>query len=439
MMMLALALTTALLVAMLCTLAPGFHALRRGLSPVIRQGGPVYAHPARRLTGGLVVAQIALSIVVLIAGALLGRTVTHLLAVDAGVTPAHVLTMKLMLGERTLLQPGDRRAFVERLLDEVRALPGVRFVGLGSNLPPRTSQVEMAIRVVEDGGRDETQMMGLVAVRGDHFEALGTHTVAGRMFQVGDFGRPAPSVVISRSTAEHLFRGREAVGQVMPSSLPGNQSTRARVVGVVEDVRYKGLASPSSGAVYVAWDDLPVGAVYLVVRTTDAPLALAPSVQTIVRRLDPTRPIAEVRSLEDVMRSSIADRRLHAMLAVSLSLVAFAVAVLGLVAAMSRAVTDRRRELAVRVALGATPIHTLQLVMGHATRMALAGMAIGVPLALLAGRALTARLFGVTPYDPLTYVIVPVAASLIALLACLGPAARAVSTDPSALLRNTDC
>jgi putative ABC transport system permease protein len=433
---LALALTIAVFVAMLCTLAPGLHTARRGLNPVIRQGGSGQSHAGRRLSGVLVVAQIALSIVVLTAGALLGRTVTRLLAVDAGITPAHVLTMKLALGERTILQAGERRAFVQQLLDAVHALPGVQSVGLGSNLPPRTSQVEMAIQVIEDGGRDETRMLGLVAVRGDYFEALGTHVVAGRMLESSDFSGVTSSVVISRSTAEHLFRGRDAVGQPMPSNLPGDQGKRGRVVGVVEDIRYKGLAAPMSGAVYVPWDNLPLSTVHLVVRTTDTPLAFAAAVQSVVHQLDPGIPIADVRSLDDALRSSIADRRLHAVLAISFSLLGFAVAVVGLVAVMSRTVVHRRREFAIRAALGATPTNIIRLVMGDATRLAIPGLITGVALALIAARGLAARLFGVTPYDPVTYIVVATVAGVVALLSCLGPATRAVSADPSALLRS---
>ncbi len=432
---LALSLTSAVLVAVLCTLAPGLHTVRRGLNPVIRQGGPGHSHAGRRLSGILVVAQIALSIVVLIAGALLGRTVTSLLAVDAGITPAHVLTMKLALGERTILQAGERRVFVQQLLDAVRALPGVQSVGLGSNLPPRTSQVEMAIRVVEDSGRDETRMLGLVAIRGDYFDALGTRIVAGRMLESSDFSGVTSSVVISRSTAEHLFRGRDAVGQAMPTNLPGDQGKRGRVVGVVEDIRYKGLAAPMSGAVYVPWDNLPLSTVHLVVRTANAPLALAGAVQSVARRLDSGIPIADVRSLDDALRSSIADRRLHAALAITFSLLGFAVAVLGLVAAMSRTVAHRRREFAIRTALGATPTNIIRLVMGDATRLAIPGLIIGIALALIAARGLAARLFGVTPYDPMTYTVVATVAGIVALLSCLGPATRAVSADPSTLLR----
>ena len=433
---LALSLTSAVLVAVLCTLAPGLHTIRRGLSPVVRQGGAGHSRAGRRLSGILVVAQIALSIVVLVAGALLGRTVTRLLAVDAGITPANVLTMKLALGERTILQAGERRAFVQQLLDAVRALPGVQSAGLGSNLPPRTSQVEMAIQVVEDSGRDETRMLGLVAVRGDYFEALGTHIVAGRMLEASDFSGLASSVVISRSTADHLFRDRDAVGQPMPSNLPGDQGKRGRVVGVVEDIRYKGLAAPMSGALYVPWDNLPLSTVHLVVRTANAPLALAAAVQSIVRRLDPGIPIADVRSLDETLRSSIADRRLHAVLAISFSLLGFAVAVIGLVAAMSRTVAHRRREFAIRAALGATPTNIIRLVMGDATRLAIPGLIIGIALALIAGQGLAARLFGVTPYDPMTYTVVATVAGLVALLSCLGPATRALSADPSTLLRS---
>jgi ABC-type antimicrobial peptide transport system permease subunit len=156
----------------------------------------------------------------------------------------------------------------------------------------------------------------------------------------------------------------------------------------------------------------------------------------VVHQLDPGQPIAEVRSLEDVVRSSIADRRLHASLVSSFAVLGFAVAITGLVAALSRAVISRRQELAVRCALGATPRDTVGLVMRSAAWLVLPGVAIGVVLAIAVARGLAAQFFGVSAYDPPTYLAVAAATSATALLAAIVPARRAASVDPAVLLRS---
>jgi predicted permease len=431
---LAISLLVGLTVALLFTIGPSLYPLKRGISPLLSQSGR-HATGVRRQTGAvLVMVQLSLSVVILITSVLLARTVSRLLAVDMGINPDHSLTMKLMLGERSVLKPGERRAFVDHLLEELRTLPGVQSVGLGSSLPPQTSQVQMSIRVV-DNGRDETQMMGLVAARGDLLGALGTRRLGGRGFEPNDVDSERAPVVVSRSVARHLFRDRDPIGQPMPSRLPGNGTQWAYVVGVVDDVRYTGLAAPLAGAIYVPWDRLPLGSMYLVVRSTTEPLALASAVRATIARLDPAQPIAEIRSLGDTVRSSVADRRLHAFVASAFAVLALVVALVGLVAAVSRRVQDRRRELAIRTALGSTRTGIVRLVMTSAARLALCGVGIGLLLALVAAKTLAARLFGVSAYDPVTYAAVGLATAVAAMLACAVPAYRASMVDPGTLLR----
>ncbi len=431
---LAMALIVGLAVALLFTIAPSLYSVKRGISPLLSQRGR-HTTGVRRQTGAiLVMVQLSLSVVVLITSVLLARTVNRLLAVDMGINPEHGLTMKLMLGERSLLKPGERRVFVDHLLEEIRTLPGVQSVGLGSSLPPQTSQVQMAIRIV-DNGRDETQMMGLVAARGDLLGALGTRRLGGRGFEANDVDREPVPVIISRSVARHFFRDRDPIGQPMPSRLPGNSTRKASVVGVVEDVRYTGLAAPLAGAVYVPWDRLPLGSMYLVIRSTTEPLALAPAVRAAIARLDPAQPIAEIRSLGDTVRSSVADRRLHAFVASAFAALALVVALVGLVATVTRRVQDGRRELAIRAALGSTRTGIVRLVMTSALRLALCGVGSGLLVSLVAAKTLAARLFGVSPYDPVTYAAVGLATAVAATLACAFPACRASAVDPGTLLR----
>jgi putative ABC transport system permease protein len=205
---------------------------------------------------------------------------------------------------------------------------------------------------------------------------------------------------------------------------------------VIDEVRYSGLIDKAAGAIYVPWERLPLGVVYLVVRTSGDPSALAPAIRSTILAFDPEQPIANIRTLDTVITSSIADRRLHAFLASSFAALAFGVAVLGLVATLGRAVVQRRHELAVRAALGATPRQAVGLMMRHAAALTCSGVTVGILLGLLATRAVQSYLFGVTPTDVTAYALVGTATIGAALLACLIPAYRASLVDPATLLRS---
>ena len=236
-------------VAVLCTVAPAWLTLRRGVAPLVRSSAGT---PRRggRLQAALASAQLALAIVLVVTAALLTRTIVNILDIPTGVRVDGALTARVMLGDRTLLSTGESRAFADRLLGELERLPGVQRAAFASSLPPATSIVQMAIRVVE-GGRDETQMMALVAATPSWSEAVGVRLVDGRFLRASDGAGEHPGVVVSRSTARHLFRDRQAVGLSLPYPIPGTGGRRATVVGVVEDVRYAGLVAPLQGAVYV--------------------------------------------------------------------------------------------------------------------------------------------------------------------------------------------
>jgi putative ABC transport system permease protein len=424
----------ATVVALLCTLGPGIHVLRRGVSPIVRQTGAAGLHSGRRMASSLAVAQIALSIVVLIGAVLLGRSIFRLLRVDVGVDTSHAVTMKLMLADATLLKPGERQAFVQQLLERVQALPGVQHVALGSNLPPSTSQVDIGIRLVGDG-RDEMKIMNYVSATPDFARALGMRLLAGRFLEPADATGGQLVAVITPSVARHLFGERDPVGREVVARIPADGGRRARVVGVVDEVRYSGLTERPEGAIYIPWQRLPLGVVYLVVRTAGDPLAAVPAIRGAIADIDVGQPVAAVRSLEDTIAGSLAGRRFHAFVASGFAVLACGVALLGLVATLGRMVAQRRHELAVRSALGATPRQAVGLIMTDAVRLTIGGVLAGTALALMASRTLQTYLFEVSSSDPAAYMLVAAATIAAALLACLIPAYRAASVDPATLLR----
>jgi predicted permease len=421
------------LVGILCTAAPAWLTLRRGVAPLVRSHAGT---PGRggRLQAALASAQLALAIVLVVTAALLTRTIVNILDIPTGAQVDGALTARVMLGERTLLSSGESRAFADRLLGELERLPGVQRAAFASSLPPATSIVQMAIRVV-DGGRDETQMMALVAATPAWSEAVGVRLLDGRFLRASDGVGEHPGVVVSRSTARHLFGDHRAVGQSLPTAIPGTGGRRPTVVGVVEDVRYAGLVAPLQGAVYVPWNTLPFGMVRLVVRTDGDPRSLAAPVAALTRRLDPTRPVEDVRPLGDVVADSVAGQRTNAIVATALGVTSLAVALVGLLATLSRVVMARRHEFAVRLAVGATGAGLASLVLRQAGVVIAAGLFAGVPLAWAASRGLASFLYGVSATDVHTYASVAGATSAAAMLSCAWPAWRALSVSPLELLR----
>jgi hypothetical protein len=386
------------------------------------------------LQSALAGTQLALSIVLVVTGVLLTRTMVNILDVPTGVRVDEVLTARMMLGERTLLSAGEGRAFSDRLLGEIERLPGVEHAAFASSLPPATSVIQMGIRVVE-GGRDETQMMALVAATTAWADAAGVRVVDGRFLNPDDAHPESPGVVVSRSTARHLFGSRPAVGLSMPTPIPGSHGHKARVVGVVDDVRYLGLLASPGGAVYVPWEALPFGVVRLVVRTNGDPLSLVSPIRAIARRLDPSRPIEDVQPLRGVVAASVSDHRMYALVANSLGSTSFAVALVGLLATLARMVTVRRHEFAVRIAVGATSARVAALVLRQAATVIAGGLVAGIPLAWAAARGVSAYLYGVSATGLDTYVVVAATSSAAGLIVCALPAWRALSLSPAELLR----
>jgi putative ABC transport system permease protein len=422
----------ALAVACLSMAGSCWVTLRRDTAPLLRHSEG--SGRGSRVYDALASVQLALAVVLVVIAVLLTRTMVNVLDVPTGVRTDGALTGRLMLGERTLVAGPEGRAAVDRLVREVERLPGVRRAGLASGMPPDTSLAQMAIRVI-DGSRDETRMMALVAATPTWADAVGLRVVDGRFLADEDAAPEHPGVVVSRSAARHLFGDRAAVGLSLPTAIPGTGGHRARVVGVVDDVRYAGLLSPPSAAIYVAWPALPFSAVRLIVRAAGDARLLAEPVAATIRRLEPGRPIEQVRPLQDVVVASASAQRTYALIAAALATTAFGVALAGLVATVSRGVTLRRRELAVRLTLGATPAGLAGLVLRQAGMMIGAGLLIGLPLAWSAASGVSSFLRGISATDVETYAAVVGALITIALATCAWPIWRAVSLRPIDMLR----
>jgi predicted permease len=423
---------TVFLVALLCGAAPALYAARKDFTGALRGGGAGEPR-VRRALALLVVGQIAVSIVLLTSAALLARTVERLLAEDSGFEPDRVLVVKLPLGTRTGAVEGS--AFVRDMLDRVRAEPGVLQAGIGSSLPPAGLPFQIYVRVLS-GARDEGRSLSVVSATPGFLEALGARVSGGRAF-LGADDRAEPSVVLLSESAARFASGEDLVDRELPMRLPpiATFAGRPRVIGVVGDMKYAGLDQPADATVYLPWSARPAETAYLAVRTAGDPLATAPAVRRILRELDPGLPVPQIRSLADEMALSIAGRRLRVVPALGFAGVALGVALTGIFALLSRAAAERRRELAIRIALGASRSRILGLMLGMAGALTCAGLGAGLAGTVVVTRGLRSLLFGVGPHDPLTFVAVALFVAAASLLAAWLPARRAAKVEPLALLR----
>jgi putative ABC transport system permease protein len=426
-----------LFVALACGLAPALAAARSDVAIALRRESGTTTGGSHRVRAPLVVAQIALTVLLLTGAGLFARTVWSLWTTDIGAERDHVLTARLALTETTRFDATSRGQLVDDLLRRVRALPGVEAAGIGSDLPPRVNQLEMTIRFVDDSGRDDSHGMNLVAVTPGYFRALGVRMIRGRDFDDVDAAGEVPVAVMSQML-EHEFASRhDLLGTRLTIQVPavGGKRVRPTLVGVVSDVRFVGLERPTEANIYIPWRQLPTGVSYLVIRTQHDPAALEAAVLATVHELDPTLPPPIVRPLGEEVSLAMAGRTLRLQLVTALALVALAVSIVGLTSALARSVAERQREIAVRLAIGATPADAAGLVVSHGARLIAVGVVVGVGLAIALGRVTSSLLFGVSAYDPLTYALVSAGVLALGLAACYLPARRAATVDPIELLR----
>jgi predicted permease len=422
-------------VCLVCGAVPALHAARTRVSPFLR-GASAPGAQAWRMRAALVVAQIALSCVLLIGAGLLTRTVSALMRADHGFQPSGAIEAKVVLSDTILFDGPQRAAFVPGLLERVRALPGVLHAGFGSNLPPQPPLITMSIRLVRQKF-DETRMLKVGTATPGYLRALGARFVAGRDFEDSDAQPGTAVVILSESVARFYFPGEDAVGRTitrMPAMF--GMTGEPRVIGVVSDIKYDGLDSPASSAVYIPWSSRPLGRGYLLVRTAGNPLALAPAIRAAATAIDPAVPVPELQSLEDAMARSISARRFRALPAVGFGLLALAVALVGVFATMTTLVAERRRDLAVRAALGASPSRLARMIVGRGLALTALGVVLGLSLGGAAARSLASLVYGVSPYDAVTFTGTGAAVVLGALLMTYVAALRVRAVDPLTILKD---
>jgi predicted permease len=435
---LAFTLLVSLATGVLFGVAPALRSARSVTHDSLKEGGRsgTAGAASQRLRRALVIAEVALSLILLVGAGLLLKSFARLLDVDPGFRPAGVLTMRLSLPEERYSKREQIRNFYRNVLDRVTRIPGVQSAGAISTLPLQgnnSGTVTVDSRVVS--GTEASPEADRRDVLPGFFQAMGVDLLRGRRFDERDNETAAPVAIIDETMVQTYWPREDPIGQRL--KLGGRQSSLPwmRIVGVVKHVRYRTLEAQSRVEVYFPHAQRPYPDLALVVKTAGDPFALAPAVEREVLTVDPDQPVYKVATMAQLMSDSIARRRLSMLLLAVFAAAALLLAAVGIYGIISYSVAQRRHEMGIRMALGASRFDLLRLVLGQSLWTTLAGVVIGLAGAGFLTRFMSSLLFSVRAADPATFLLVAGGLIVIALLASYIPARRATSVDPMHALR----
>jgi putative ABC transport system permease protein len=423
------------LTALLFGLAPAVRAARLDVNRTLRAGASPSASRAQvRLRGALMVAEVALTLVLLIGAGLMVRSFAALQQVRPGFDPSGVLTFRMSMPAAKYGRPDVRGEFVRRVQDELRRLPGVAYVGTTSQLPLTGSGSLSPFAYDEATARNwESATADGRAASPDYFRAMGTRLLSGRFFDEHDRGQNV--IIIDETLAARAWPGQPAVGKRLQVQPTGSPNALAEVIGVVEHVRGQDLARDVRPQIYRPM--LAPGPLqpFVTIRATVAPASLVAQVRDTMTRLDPEVPLDRVMPMTAYVGDALAQARLTLLLMTGFGIVALIMAAVGIYGVISYSVSQRTKEIGIRMALGQEAWQIRNLVLGQGLRLIAASLALGLIASLGLSRLMAGLLYGINPSDPLTFGSMAIFMLTVALLGCYVPARRATSVNPLSALK----
>ena len=391
---------------------------------------------SHRLRGALIVSQVAVAFTLLIGAGLMIRSIVALQRVDPGFDPEHVLTATIDLNWSKYTTPAQWRGFFDRLATDLAAEPGVVESSPALRFPlDGTGQNNFSFAIE---GRplapDDPPLQGdFVAVGAGYFRTLGIPVVRGRTFTLADAPDAPQVAVISQKAARTFWPDADPIGRRVSAN---GGRTWATIIGIVGDVRQYGLDQEPTAQLYRPYSQNPVRESTFLIRTTGDPRVLGRRLQALVRAIDPQQPVANIRTLHDLRGDSLAPSRLTTTLLAIFAALALIITATGLAGVIAYTVSQRTREIGIRMALGAAQRGVLGLILRQGLVLVIIGLVLGIGGALAVSRVMEGLLFGVGASDPLTFVAVAVVLLAVATVACLVPARRATTIDPLVALRS---
>jgi putative ABC transport system permease protein len=437
----ALAFTAAitLLTGVIFGLIPALQASKPNLNETMKDAGRGSTEGGRRqlVRSALVVLEVASALALLVGAGLLIKSFWRLQSVDPGFNPDNALTVSVSLPRSKFPEENQRVAFFQQLLEKVGALPGARAVGATNPLPLVGDTV---LGFVIQGRPPLPAGAGpstnFYAVSADYFKAMGIPLRRGRLFTERD-AKDAPHVaIINETMAKKIFPDEDPIGKRITFDGGDSNPDWYEIVGIVGDVKQYGLDQATTLQTYEPYTQQTSSSMTLVARTTGDPSNLTAAIRNAVLQIDKEQPIANIRTLDQILSTSIAQQRFSMLLLGVFAAVAMLLAAVGIYGVLSYSVTQRTHEVGIRMALGAGRRDVLRLVIGHGMLLTLIGVAAGLVAAFALTRLMSTLLFGVSPTDLATFGLIALLLVTVALLACWIPARRATKVDPMVALRN---
>ena len=413
---------------------PGLASGNPELTEALKEGGRGSTEGRRRnrLRSLLVIGEVALALVLLTSAGLLMKSFARLQNVNPGFNPGNVLTAEISLPK---LKYGGNDAivqFTDELHRRIAALPGVQFTAFTAILPlsGTNSDSSFAIEGHPSGPNDPSPDEEYREVSPDYFRAIETPLLQGRFFTPADNAAAPSVIIINQAFAKKFWPNESAVGKRITFGNPKKDPKWVTIVGIVGNIRHLGLDLDPKPEMYVPWAQDPYSTAILVVRSAQEPRNLVSAIRREVQAIDSAQPIANIRTFDNVISDSVAPRRLSVVLLGVFAGVAVLLAAVGIYGVMSFLVVQRTHEIGVRMALGAQRSDVLKLIIGRASKLVVAGSAIGLVMALFSTRALRALLYSVSVFDAPTFMLVTFSLAFVALAASYFPALRATRADP---------
>jgi putative ABC transport system permease protein len=416
-------------------LAPAWQAARGGAGAALKEGGRSSTGSSGRwMRHSLLVAEVALSIVLLVGATLLIRSFAKLTSVDPGFDADRVLAFQVALPPGAYPEDHHRVAFYDRLLDRLRGLPGAEAAAMTQALPMRGDYVlSFEIQGRPPAQPDDEQSANHRVVSPEYFAAMGIPLLRGRLLSERDTQTTPMVAVVDQAFVQRHFPSEDPIGRGI--DIGNGTDGFYEIVGVVGDVHHGGLDATATPTMYVPYKQDVFSAMWIVVKTGGDPASLAGMARQSVRELDGALPAFSIMPLAEVVNESVAQRRFSMMLLGLFAFVALFLAAVGLYGVVAYTVSQRTQEIGLRMAIGAEPGDVMRMVVGGGMKLATIGVAIGVAGALALASLIASMLYGVTAFDPASYVVTAAVLLVVAALACWIPARRAMRVDPLVALR----
>ena len=419
--------------------APAFQATRRSVRDDIAEGARTASPSRGRMRSLLVIAEMALALVLLAGAGLLIRSFQRIRSVDLGFRPANIYTATVELPTASYPDTRAMRAVHGRVLDGLARIPGVEAAGAVNWRPLGSMHITGDMRLGDGRPVPEGFLPFKLAVSPDYFPAMGIALRRGRAFTAQDAANSPGVIVISQSIADRFWPDTDPLGERISMEDNPEPKDWLTIVGIVDDVVQEGVTTGAAPALYQPLEQVIrpffLGHMNFVVRSAAAPEIIAPAMRAAIRDADPNLPVQTIATMDRVILSTIGDRLFQTRLLVFFSIIALVLAAIGIYGVTAYAVTERRHEIGVRMALGAHAGDVVRMVLGRTVALVIPGVVLGALGALLATRVLSKLLFGVGADDPATFVSVVVLLATVAIVATVGPARRAARVNPVEALK----